>query len=181
MADETGVPPTNAEIVASYLDAVLHRDASAIDRFFHPEIEYIVNGAPIRDAAGRLPPISPELGNALPWLGLHRGLTQVHSFFDCLHRNLDVKAYGPREVISEGARAAAFGWFRLHARPTGRIIDIPYSIFFELKDGLIIKYHFLESTFDVASAFRRGGDWRIEREGEIHAIPELKSTRSPCP
>jgi ketosteroid isomerase-like protein len=173
MSAETVVPRTNAEVVASYLDAVLHRDASAIDRFFHPEVEYIVNGA--RDADGRLPPISRELGEALPWLGLHRGLSEVHAFFDCMHRNLDVTAYGPREVISEGARAAAFGWFRLHARPTGRIIAIPYSIFFELKNGLIIKYHFLESTFDVASAFRRGGDWRIEREGKIHAIPELKS------
>ena len=173
MSAGTAAPRTNAEVIASYLDAVLHRDATAIDRFFHPEVEYIVNGA--RDAGGRLPPISRELGEALPWLGLHRGLSEVHAFFDCMHRNLDVTAYGPREVISEGIRAAAFGWFRLHARPTGRIIGIPYSIFFELKNGLIIKYHFLESTFDVASAFRRGGDWRIEREHKIHAIPELKS------
>ena len=175
MSAETSAPRTNAEIVAAYLDAVLHGDARAIDRFFHPEIEYVVNGAAVRDAAGRLPPISRELCEALPWLGLRRGRTEVHAFFDCLHRNLDVTAYGPREVISEGTRAAAFGWFRLRARPTGRIVDIPYSAFLELKDTLIIKYHFLESTFDVVSAFRCGGDWRIEREGEIHAVPELKS------
>jgi ketosteroid isomerase-like protein len=173
MSAETGALRTNAEVVASYLDAVLHRDAGAIDRFFHPEVEYIVNGA--QDAGGRLPPISRELGEALPWFGLHRGLGEVHAFFECMHRNLEVTAYGPREVISEGTRAAAFGWFRLRARPSGRIIDIPYSIFFQLKDGLIIKYHFLESTFEVASAFRRGGDWRIEREGEIHPIPEFTS------
>ena len=54
MSAETGTPRTNAEIVASYLDAVLHRDASAIDRFFHPQIEYIVNGAAVRDAGSSL-------------------------------------------------------------------------------------------------------------------------------
>jgi ketosteroid isomerase-like protein len=172
-------PPSgsNADIVAAYLDAVLRKDNTAIDRFFHPDVEYIVNGSPARDAERRLPPISRECAEALPWMGLHRGLDEVKSFFDCLHRNLDVTAYGPREVISDGNRAAAFGWFRLHALTTGRTIDIPYSIFFELKDGLIVKYHFLENAFEVAAAFRSGGRWLVRREGETHEIPEIPKER----
>jgi hypothetical protein len=41
-----------------------------------------------------------------------------------MHRNLEVTAFGPRELISEGNKAAAFGWFRLHALSTGRTVDI---------------------------------------------------------
>lgn len=78
--------------------------------------------------------------------------------------------FGPREVISEGNRAAAFGWFRPHALRTGRDADIGYAIRFELRDGLIVKYHFLENTFDVAGAFRAGGEWQIETHNEKHRV-----------
>src|SRR5579863_4626545 len=166
-------PISNADIVASYLDAILRRDSTAVDHYFDPDVEYIVNGTSDRDAEKVLPPISEECRQALPWLGLHRGRGQVKSFLECLQRNLDVTAYGPRQVVSEGNRAAAFGWFRLHALSTGRTVDIAYSIFFELRDGRFIKYHFLENTFDVASAFRAGGVWELEREGIIHRVPEL--------
>jgi ketosteroid isomerase-like protein len=88
-----------------------------------------------------------------------------------MHRNLEVTAFGPREVISEGNKAAVFGWFRLHALPTGRTLDISYSIRFELRDSLIIKYHFLANTFDVAAAFRSGGEWLIETDGTRRRVP----------
>jgi ketosteroid isomerase-like protein len=74
-------------------------------------------------------------------------------------------------VISEGNKAAAFGWFRLHALSTGRTVDISYSIRFELRDGLIAMYHFLENTFDVASAFHVGGEWLLETDGVKHRVP----------
>lgn len=35
--------------------------------------------------------------------------------------------------------------------------DISYSILFELRARLIVDYHFLENTFDVAAAFRASG------------------------
>ena len=88
-----------------------------------------------------------------------------------MHRNLEVTAFGPREVISAGNKAAAFGWFRLHALSTGRIVDISYAIRFELRDNLIFKYHFLENTVDVALAFRGGGEWFIETDGKKHRVP----------
>lgn len=92
-----------------------------------------------------------------------------------MHANLEVAAYGPREVISEGGKSAAFGWFRLHALTTGRTIDIAYAILFELRGGKIIRYQFLENTFDVAAAFRSGGEWQVKRSDGLHAIPELHS------
>ena len=115
---------SNSELIAAHLDAVVHKDASAVNRFFAPDVEYMVNGTPIPDSAGVLPPISVDCFAGLPWLGLHRGRDEVKKFLAHMQRNHEVTAFGPREVISEGNRAAAFGWFRLHALPTGQTVDI---------------------------------------------------------
>jgi glyoxylase-like metal-dependent hydrolase (beta-lactamase superfamily II) len=79
-------------------------------------------------------------------------------------------------VISEGNRAAVFGWFELKAT-SGRFAKIGFSVNVETRDGLIVKYHFLENTFDVASAFRTAGDWTIETDGSSKAVPALTVER----
>jgi len=155
---------------------VVRKDSSAVDHFFAPDVEYMVNGTPIPDSAGVLPPISADCLAGLPWLGLHRGRDEVKKFRAHMHRNLEVTAFGPREVISQGNRAAAFGWFRLHALSTDRTVDIAYWIRFELCDGLITKYRFLENTFDVARAFRTDGNWVLETDGAKHRIPATSQT-----
>jgi len=162
---------SNSQLIAAYLDAVMRKDASVVERFFAPDVEYMVNGTPDLDPTGVLPPISADCHAALPWLGLHRGREAVKEFLAHMHGNLEVTAFGPREVISEGNKAAAFGWFRLPALSTGRSVDISYSIRFELRDGLIVKYHFLENTFDVATAFRSAGNWLLETDGTKHNVP----------
>jgi len=166
---------SNAELIGAYLDAVIRKDASAIDRCFDPDVKYMVNGTPTPDPAGVLPPISAECHSALPWLGLYRGRESLKAFFAHMHRNLEVTAFGPREVISEGDKAAAFGWFRLHALSTGRTVEISYSVLFELRGGRIIRYQFLENTFDVAFAFRAGGSWLIDTDGARRDVPQPPS------
>ena len=167
----------NAGIVGAWLDAVSRKEHSVVERFLAPDIEYIVNGTSSRDSEGKLPPVSPELEAALPWFGKHDGHAEVSAFLERMHTNLDVTAYGPREVLSEGNRAAAFGWFRLASKTTGRVVDIPCAIYFEIENGKIRKYHFLESTFDVAAAFRDGGKWIVRRDCVDHEIPEIPGAR----
>jgi hypothetical protein len=70
---------SNPELIAAYLDAVMRKDASVVERFFAPDVEYMVNGTPTPDPAGVLPPISAECHAALPWLGLHRGREAVRA------------------------------------------------------------------------------------------------------
>jgi ketosteroid isomerase-like protein len=62
---------SSATIIRAYLDAVIRKDASAVDRYFDPDVEYMVNGLPSGDKTGVLPPISVATHNALPWLGLY--------------------------------------------------------------------------------------------------------------
>jgi hypothetical protein len=108
-------PKSNSQIIAAYLDAVVRKDASVIDSFFAPDVEYMVNGTSPPDPAGVLPPISADCRAALPWLGLHRGREAVKEFLAHMHRNLEVTAFGPREVISEAIkrpRSAGSGCMR---------------------------------------------------------------------
>jgi ketosteroid isomerase-like protein len=167
---------SNSDLISAYLDAVVRKDSSVVDRYFHPAVEYMVNGTPTADVTGALPPISAECHNALPWLGIYRGREALKGFLAHMHRNLEVFAFGPREVISEENKAAAFGWFRLRSLSTGRTADISYSILFELRDGLIVRYHFLENTFDVAATFRAGGSWSLDTDGARHDVPSAQKT-----
>ena len=161
----------NAGVLAEYLDSVLRRDQTAVDRFFHPEIEYVINGSPLAGRDPAIPPISSECLSALPWLGHYRGKDALKAFLDHMHKNLEVSAYGERRVISQGDQAAAFGWFRLRALSTGRSADIAYAIYVEMRDALIAKYHFVENTFDVANTFRVSGAWTVDTDGEKRDVP----------
>jgi hypothetical protein len=33
------VPPSSADIIAAYLEAVIRKDTSAVDRYFDPDVE----------------------------------------------------------------------------------------------------------------------------------------------
>jgi ketosteroid isomerase-like protein len=153
------------------LDAVIRRDASAVDRYFAPDVEYMVKCSPLPDRSESLPPISAECRAALPWLGIYHGRDALKSFLAHKHRILEVTAFGPHEVVSEGNKTAAFGWFRLRALSTGRTADISCAILFELQSGLIVRYHLLENTFDVAAAFRAGGTWLIDTDVARYNVP----------
>lgn len=166
-----GANQPSTDLIRAYLEAVIRKGATAVDRFFDSNVEYMLNGTALGGPEGVLPPISAECHSTLPWPGLYRGREAVKGFLEHMHQNLEIVASGPREVISQGAKAAAFGWFRLRALATDQIVDISYSILFEVLAGLIIRYHFLENTFDVAGAFRRDGSWVIDTDGEKHRVP----------
>ena len=57
----------------------------------------------------------------------------LKGFLAHMHRDLEVTAFGPREVISQGNKAAAFGWFRLHSLSTVLVMHgdddqiVPYA------------------------------------------------------
>jgi glyoxylase-like metal-dependent hydrolase (beta-lactamase superfamily II)/ketosteroid isomerase-like protein len=162
-----------ANVIKSYLAAVARKETGVVERFFHPNVEYMVNGVASLDDGGTLPPISSECRAALPWLGLYRGLDALKGFLEHMHRNLEITEFGPLEVISNGDKAAAFGWFRLQALSTGRTADISFAVNFEVHDGRIVKYHFVENTFDVADAFRTDGSWIVSTDGAKKMIPLL--------
>jgi ketosteroid isomerase-like protein len=161
-----------ARLAGEYLDAVTRGEgAAAAERYFHPDIVYIVNGPPVPAQAVDLPALSNELHTALPWLGMYRGLDEVRAFLTHMHANLDVSGFGPREIVGDDLRAAVFGWFGLRSRPTGREARIAFSVLVEGRDGKIVRYQFLENTFDVSLAFRSAGSWVFETDDKQTTVP----------
>ncbi len=166
-----------ADVIKDYLDAVARKDAGVVDRFFHPDVEYMVNGVASVDGNVTLPHITPNCSGALPWLGLYRGRDALRGFLEHMHRNLEITGFSPLDVIAEGDRPAAFGWFRMRALPTARTAEIAFAVNFEVQDGRIVKYHFVENTFDVADAFRAGGAWSVVSDATEKNIPPLSVER----
>jgi uncharacterized protein len=161
-----------ATLAEEYLDAVSRKEgAAAAERYFHPEILYVVNGPPVLGEGVALPALSSELHSALPWLGSYRGLDEVRAFLAHMHANLDVTAFGPREIVGDEEHAAVFGWFELRSRPSGRKARIAFSLLLEARDGKIARYQFLENTFDVALAFRSAGSWTMQTDGNTTPVP----------
>jgi ketosteroid isomerase-like protein len=161
-----------AALAAEYLDAVSRGEgAAAAERYFHPEIVYIVNGPPTRRPGVALPALSSELHSALPWLGIYRGLDEVRTFLTHMRANLDVTRFGPRQVVGDHERAAVFGWFGLRSQAADREVRIAFSLLVQAREGKIARYQFLENTFDVALAFRSGGSWAMETDGKTTTVP----------
>ena len=161
-----------AALAEAYLDAVsLGEGVAAAERYFHPDIVYIVNGPPVPVDGLALPALSGELRQGLPWLGMYRGLDEVRAFLTHMHANLDVTGFGSREIVGDDQRAAVFGWFGFRSRPDGRELRSAFSVLLEQREGKIGLYRFLENTFDVALAFRSGGSWAIKTDGTIKSVP----------
>jgi ketosteroid isomerase-like protein len=161
-----------AALAGEYLDAVSRGEgAAAAERYFHPNIVYIVNGPPSPAKAVDLPALPSELHSALPWLGIYRGLNEVRAFLTHMHSNLDVTGFGPREIVGDDRRTAVFGWFGLKSRPAGRQAPIAFSVLVEGRDGKIARYQFLENTFDVSLGFRTGGSWAFQTDGKTTTVP----------
>jgi ketosteroid isomerase-like protein len=172
MGVTTGAGSSVATLAGEYLDAVTRGEgAAAAERYFHPEIVYIVNGPPSPAEGVDLPALSSELHSALPWLGIYRGLDEVRAFLTHMHSNLEVTGFGPREIVGDDQRAAVFGWFGLSSRPAGREVRIAFSVLAEGRDGKIGRYQFLENTFDVSLAFRAGGSWAFRTDGTTTTVP----------
>jgi ketosteroid isomerase-like protein len=173
-----GAGSSVASLAEAYLDAVARGEGiAAAERYFHPEIVYVVNGPPSPVDGLSLPALSDGLHSGLPWLGLYRGLDEVRAFLTHMHSNLDVTGFGPREIVGDDKRAAVFGWFGLRSKPSGRVTRSAFSVLLEQRDGKIAHYQFLENTFDVALAFRSGGSWAIDTDGDTKQVPAERCTR----
>ena len=172
MGVNAGATASVASLAEAYLDAVSRGEGiAAAERYFHPEIVYIVNGPPAPVDGLALPSLSGALHAGLPWLGIYRGLAEVRAFLAHMHANLDVTGFGPREVVGDDERAAVFGWFGLRSRSVKREVHSAFSVLVEQRDGKIGRYQFLENTFDVALAFRSGGSWAIHTDGTTKTVP----------
>jgi len=152
----------NVQTIQDFFAAFGRGDLAAIDRYFEPDVEYVVIGAAV-----------PGTARAIPWAGLHRGREAVKSFFSMLTGSIEVVSFEAQEFIAQGDAVAVFGHFRYRAISTGKLMDTDWAIRIEMRDGHIARYHFYEDTFAIAAAFRRSGAWEVENAGSHRAVPAV--------
>jgi hypothetical protein len=76
---------SNSQLVAAYLDAVIRKDASAVERYFDPNVEYVVNGTPAPDPAGRCRPFPQNAAPRFPgWASTAVGRLSKASWRTCI-------------------------------------------------------------------------------------------------
>lgn len=135
-------------------------DMGAIDRYFSPDVEYVVVS---KDA--------PGTAAAIPWIGTYRGREAVKDFLIRLVQSVEVLRFEPRDYIAQDGKVAVFGYFKYRARSTGKDMETDWAIHAQMKDGLIARYHFYENTFAIAEAFRHSGSWEVENDGSRRTVP----------
>ena len=150
----------NVKIVQNFFEAFQKGDVDVIDRFFSPEIEYLVNST-----------LSDETTKAIPWNGMHKGKKEVKAFIARLLASVDVVNFEVKDYIAQDDKVAVFGTFVYSAKSTGKLMKTEWAIKITMRDGLIYRYHFFEDTYAIAFAFRHSGSWEIENDGLCRIVP----------
>jgi hypothetical protein len=87
-------------------------------------------------------------GSFVPMTGRRFGPAKVAEFFSILGENVEFQTFELREVIAQGDRVVALGYYDAIAKPTGRRFDSEWAMVMTVREGKIT--HFREHT-DTAS------------------------------
>ncbi|MBB5858004.1 nuclear transport factor 2 family protein [Amycolatopsis umgeniensis] len=95
----------------------------------------------------------PGATELVPWIGPRRNRAGVREFYDLLDKGIIKDRFDIERVLVDGPHAVAIGRLRSIIRTTGKVIDSPFTIQFEVdNDGRIAKYLLLEDSWHVANA-----------------------------
>ncbi|MEA2149083.1 MAG: uncharacterized protein QOD69_913 [Solirubrobacteraceae bacterium] len=150
----------SSEIVRGYLNDVKEGDPGAVDRYFAEDVTYIT----ITSHPDELKPI-------MPWFGVHQGRDGVKELNALLLANLEMMEFELTLAFGFHEHAAAFGRWRYRSKTTSKEVASDWAVRATVCDGLITYYHFFESDYTLATAFRRSGSWQIENHLGSRQVP----------
>jgi ketosteroid isomerase-like protein len=97
----------------------------------------------------------PGATDVVPWIGRHSTREGVREFFDELTKGVIADRFDIERTFVDGGHAVSAGRLRSTIRSTGKVIESPFTIQFEVNDdGLITKYLLLEDSWHIADAVR---------------------------
>lgn len=95
----------------------------------------------------------PGATDLVPWIGRHSTREGVRRFLDELTKGIIPDRFDIDRILVDGAHAVSVGRLRSTVRSTGKVIESPFTIQFEVNDdGLITKYLLLEDSWHIAQA-----------------------------
>ncbi|MEP6628382.1 MAG: nuclear transport factor 2 family protein [Ginsengibacter sp.] len=126
---------TKAVIMAFY-NALGARKTTEISQKFAETIDWYIPGAE----------------HLAPWLGKRTKRIEVKEFFDTLLSNIESVSFDLEHVIVEEDFGVVTGKFISKMVKTGINYESPFSAHFQIAEGKIVYYRFLENSYGLLSA-----------------------------
>lgn len=124
------------EVIEDFYNALASRDTTNIAGKFAPNIDWFIPG----DQA------------LAPWLGFRSTPEEVKDFFDLLLDNIESKAFEIEHLITDGDFGVVTGTFVSTMLTTGKDYSSLFSAHFQVIDGMIVYYRFLEDSHALVEA-----------------------------
>jgi ketosteroid isomerase-like protein len=96
----------------------------------------------------------PNIEN-VPFAGKRRGREQVGEFFKSLADAQEVLHFEPEELIAQGDKVAALGYYRCCVKSTGREYEGDWAHVFTIRNGKVSKMHEYTDTAAAAAAYQQ--------------------------
>ncbi len=134
---------SNVDALRNFFDLLYDgRPDEAIDRYGHPDFEFVVSSAD-----------NPALTRQIPWAGFtHKGRQGFLNLTGMLFGEFEPLAFERRRFTQAGDRVFVEGHFSFRHRTTGKMADSDWLARFEMRDGKIASGQFYENTAAVADA-----------------------------
>ncbi len=115
---------------------------------------------------------NPDLKKIMPWCGSYEkaGPEAFNRTFTLVSKAWTNEGNKIHAIFGQGENVAAFGEMTLRSNTLGVGKSTPFSVWCVVRDGKIAFMQFLEDTFDTASTFRSGGEWRFRTQDAEFSI-----------
>jgi ketosteroid isomerase-like protein len=91
----------------------------------------------------------------VPYAGEFRGHVGVQKFFEGIGGAVEIKEFGPQEIIDAGDKIVALGREHSRVKATGRSYETDWVHVFHVKDGKIVRFQEFMDTGTMAKAFAK--------------------------
>ena len=92
-------------------------------------------------------------GKADPAAGTYNGRAGVGQFFQRLAETFDFTGFEPRSFLAQGDQGAAFGWYSMTVKSTGRSVQSEWCHVWTFRDGKVTRFKEYTDTEAVAAGF----------------------------
>src|SRR5262245_310467 len=99
-------------------------------------------------------PWSWSMSAEIPYAGQFTGPAGAKAFMEAIGAHLDIKAFEFERFVGDGEHVVALGHWSGAARQTGREFDARLALYFQVRNGKIVRAMGHEDTAVTAAALR---------------------------
>jgi uncharacterized protein len=128
--------PDTGEIVARFFERLAAQDPTSMAALCADDADWYI----------------PGNERLAPWLGRRRGRDQFAEVYATLFAAIEPLRAEIEHTFVDGEHAVVTGAFASRMRATGKVLESPFSAYFVVRDGLIVRYRLLEDSFGLVES-----------------------------